>query len=237
VGGTADRYSLNYRPANGLLDRDLPDTRGRTSLVSYYRDFGKGPIREVNGSLAWHARDTADGRQQRRNWTAGGSVESHHQVRLGLQYTQGKYRPVGARPGSWSDTVNDDYYWSVAVDFNTRSSRLGYGVTTASGNLGGGEYDYTTVYGWVRPTTTTFVNVTSERLSSFGEFYQHILSAGWDITGRQSIVARMITAHYGKAYRVAYSLQARKNVDFFLVYDREPEQLAKLSVKAVMTFQ
>ena len=88
----------------------------------------------VTGSVAGvsgHGRDTNYGRRQRRTWTAGGTVEARQEIRVGLFYTQGTYRPVGARPGSWSSTLNDDYCWTGTIDFNTRSSRLGPSSTVA----------------------------------------------------------------------------------------------------------
>jgi len=234
---TADTYSRQYLPANGLLDRDLPDTRGVTPSLSYYRDFGDAAVREIKGDLSYTERQTGDGRLQRRTWYTGGTVELRQQVRAGIWYTDGDYRPVGSEPGAWSDTVNRDYYWTASLDFNTRSSRLGYGLANSSGQLGGGEYTYTSAYAWVRPTATTFVNLSSERLSNFGTFDQTVLSVGWDISPTQSIVSRYITAFYGHAYRLAYALNVRKNVDFFAVYDQEPDQRSSLSAKIVMTFQ
>lgn len=237
VGVNADRYSVNYRPVNGLLERDLPDTRGATAFASYYRDLGDGPLRELKGDLSWITRETGDGRLQRRFWYLGGSVELRQQVRTGLWYNDGRYRPVAGAAGTWSADLNHDHFWTGAVDFNTRSSRLGYGASYSSGFLGGDDYDYLIAYVWVRPTATTFVNATTERLSNFGEFDQTVISAGWDITSHQTLLARYITAFYGNAYRLAYSIQVRKNVDFFVVYDRVPDALARISAKIVMTFQ
>lgn len=81
------------------------------------------------------------------------------------------------------------------------------------------------------------MNATSDRLSNFGEFTQTIVSAGWDITSTQTLVARYIDAFYGNAFRLAYSMHVRKNMDFFVVYDRQPAALARFSTKVVMTFQ
>jgi hypothetical protein len=237
VGVTADRHTLNYRPANALLDRDIPDTRGISSFLSYHRDVGEGLVREVEGDISVLARETGDGRLQRRTWFAGGSVETRQQVRLGLWYTDGPYRPVGSTPGSWSSTVNHDHYGTGSVDFNTRSSWLTYGASMSSGARGGGDYDYVAAYALTRPTATTFVSASAERLSNFGSFYQNILSAGWDITSRHGIVTRYVSADYGQAFRLAYSHHVRKNLDFFAVHDREPNQQAKLSAKIVITIQ
>ena len=80
-------------------------------------------------------------------------------------------------------------------------------------------------------------SATSEKLDNFGRFYQHIVSAGWDITPRHNVVARYIRADYGSATRFAYTFRMRKNIDFFAVYDRNPNELARVSAKVVMTFQ
>lgn len=238
LGVAADRYSLHYRPVNALLDRDLLDTSGVSPFVSYYRDLGgEAALREVRGDFSYTQRWTDDGRVQRQTLYTGGSIETQQQIRVGLWYTDGIYRPVGATPGSWFSTTNHDYYWTGSIDFNTRSSRFGLGGSSSSGALGGGDYRYTNVYAWARPTTTTFVNATGEKLENFGDFYQMIVAAGWDITPRHSVVGRYIRADYGSATRFAYTFHARNNVDFFVVYDRNPNELARLSAKVVMTFQ
>jgi hypothetical protein len=183
------------------------------------------------------ARNIEDGQQQRRTLYGGGSIESRAQVRAGLWYTDSPYRPAGATPGSRSDALNHDRYWTGAVDFNTRSSRFAYGASGSTGSLGGEDYAYVTSYAWARPTATTFVMGTSEHLSNFGTSSQTVASAGWDVTSRQSIVGRYINASYGKAYQLTYSQNVRKNVDCFLVYDRQPAQVAAVSAKIVMAFQ
>ena len=237
VGIDADRYTVNYRPANALLDSDLPDTRGFLPFVIYLRDLGEGPVRQLRGDLSYTERFTGDGRVQRQMWYAGGSVESRNQMRVKLEYRQGIYRPVGAEPGSWSSVVNHDNYWTAGLHLNTRSSRLRYGASRSEGSRGGDDYQYTSAYILSRPTATTFVNATTEYLSNFGHFRQTVVSAGWDIHPRHSILGRYITAYYGKAYRLGYLGQLSKNVDFFLLYDHAPAERASISAKIVMTFQ
>jgi len=237
LGVSADRYSVNYRPLNALLDRDLPGTTGYAPFVSYYRDLGEGALRELKGDITFNERHTDDNRLQRRIWYAGGTIETRQQIRLGAWYSDGQYRPVGGTPGTWSSVVNHDHFWTGSIDFNTRSSSIGFGGTMSSGMLGGGEYRYTSIYAWVRPSPVTFVNVTTERLLNFGEFTQTVISAGWDISPIQTVVARYITAFYGDAYRLAYTVHVRKNADVFVVYDREPMLPVRVSAKLLMTFQ
>jgi hypothetical protein len=107
----------------------------------------------------------------------------------------------------------------------------------SSGELGGGDYDYLVGYVWIRPTATTFLSASSERLSNFGDFDQTIVVARWDISSRQAIGGRYVTGDFGEAYRLAYALNLRKNLDFFLVYEHEPVQLETLSAKILLTLQ
>lgn len=118
--------------------------------------------------MSWTERRTGDGRIQRENLYAGGAIESRGEIKLGVFYNDGRYRPIAGSPGLWSGIVNDDHYWTTSLDFNTRSSRLGYGLAYSDGFLGGGDYRYLNAYAWGRPTATTFVNLTSERLDNFG---------------------------------------------------------------------
>jgi hypothetical protein len=236
AGVSADSYSREYLPANGLLDHDLPDTKGGNTFASYYRDYGNALVSQLRGDASYIRRYVGDGRLQRRTLYTGGSVELHQWARTGVWYSDGMYRPVGSTPGDWVDTMNHDHYWTGAVDFNTRSSWFGYGASTSSGQLGGGDYRYTNGYAWIRPTNTTFVNLATERLENFGTFDQTVITAAWDITPRQSVATRYVTAYYGSSYRLAYSLNVRKNVDFFAVYDREPALAAQLSAKIVIAF-
>ena len=235
---TVDRYGRDFFPANGLLAKDLPDTSGKKFAFGYYRDRPDGTLREVKGDLSWEERETSDGLMQRRTTFVGGSVELREiQMRLGSTYYAGPYRPVGSTPGTWRDTTNDDRYWNVSADFNTRSSWLGYGVAHSSGSLGGGHYGYLSGYIWSRPTRTTSMKIFSERLESFGIYRQTVVTAGWDVTPHHTIAGRYITAYYGKAYRLAYVWRARRNLDVFAVYDESPGIAAQFSVKMLMTYQ
>jgi hypothetical protein len=236
VGLSGNRYSVDYFPADALLAQDLPDTQGAGSYASYYRDFGTGAIRVVTADVGWQRRDTGDGRLQRSLGTVGATVELREEVRLSVAVNGGPYRPVGAVPGAWSDVVNHDRYWSGGLDFNTRSSRLSYGAFYASGFLAGGDYDYALVYGWARPTSTTFVTLNGERLSYFGHSDQVIITAGWDITPRHGVYGRYIWNEDSRYSRFAYTFRVARNMDFFAVYDKTPGTPPQLSAKLLMTF-
>jgi hypothetical protein len=236
LGVTTTRYSLNYSPANALLAHDLPDTAGGTAYVSYSHDFGPGPIRLIAADVSWTHRDTGDGRLQRSKGYIGGSIEFQQEIKLSAAVAGGPYRPVGAEPGSWFDTLNHDRYWSGALDFNTRSSRFSYGVYHASGVIGGGNYDYTSVYAWARPTRTTFLTVSGERLDYFGHSDQVVVSGGWDITPQHGIYARYVWNEDARYERLAYSYRVATNIDFFAVYDKIPGREPQISGKVVMTF-
>ena len=236
VGATADRYSRDFLPANGLLAVDLPDTAGRTAWASYYSERARGLLRDVRGELSFEQRDTGDGRLQRRRSYAAASVELREaEVRLFAAYFAGPYRPVGPAPGLWATGLNHDRTWTGSADFNTRSSRSGYGLAYSSGFQGGDDYRYVTAYVWSRPTLSTFVNLSAERLRNFGEFHQTILSGGWDLTATQTVSGRIIDAFYGQAYRLAYTWRVRANLDIFVVWDRIPGQPAQVSTKLLMT--
>jgi hypothetical protein len=237
VGATVDRMSVDFLPANGLLRADTPGTRGASASVNYYRDVPEGLFRAINGTLVWTGRDTDDGRTQLRNWYGGGSVEfREQQIRTALFVSSGSYRPATAVRGVWSDTLNDDHYWTGSVDFNTRSSSLGYGASYSSGFLGGGDYRYVAPYAWVRPTERTWLNVSTERLTSFGESDQTILAARWDVTDYDAVAARYVLLEGQQFLRIAYARQVRKGVDVFSVYEAGAGAKPKLSAKFVMTF-
>jgi hypothetical protein len=236
IGTTLDHYSVNFLPANGLIKRDLHGTRGVSLNSGYYRDFAEGPIRIVSGDIGWTGRNTTDGLDQARMWYGGGSIELRQQVRMGLYYNHGTYRPVGEERGEWSDEVNDDSYWTTSLDFNTRSTSFGYGMSYSRGSLGGEDYRYLAPYLWMKPTRRTFIRVTTERLHSSGSSDQTIVTAGWDITKHDGIVMRYISANGDDYFRLAYSRQVRKGIDIFAVYDKEPANPAKISAKIVFFF-
>lgn len=233
-GTSLDNYTVNFFPANGLLKGDLPDTRGVNNYVGYYRDFGTAaPLRLVYGNGGWIGRQTADSLTQNKTWYGGGGVELQQQIKLNLYYSNGFYRPVGSKNGQWSDDMNHDRYWTVGLDFNTRSSLFGYGSSYSWGELGGGTYGYLAPYLWVRPTNNTFLNFSTERLNSFGHFDQTIVSGGWDITKEDGIAFRYILANGDRYYRLAYSHQVQKGINIFAVLDKEPNQELSFSVKLV----
>jgi hypothetical protein len=233
--GTAlDNYTVNFFPANGLISRDLFGTRGVNNYAGYYRDLGPGGfLRVISTDVGWIGRQTTDGLTQNKTWYGGGSVEVQQQIKLNLYYSNGFYRPVGSKRGQWSDDMNHDRYWTVGLDFNTRSSFLGYGASYSWGELGGGVYGYLAPYLWIKPTNNTFLNVTTERLHSFGAFDQTILSGGWDITARDGIAFRYISANNNNYYRFAYNHQVQKGINVFAVYNNDPTQPEQFSVKLV----
>jgi hypothetical protein len=233
---TGYRYALDYRPELGKVDDDLLDTRGLYSSYSYWRDIGAGPVREVSASALWDWRKTGDGRLQQSSVSVVGSLELRNQIRLGLKYSVGPYRPLlDGIPGNWSDDFNHDYYLRSKMDFNTRSSVFRFGGSYTIGNRGGGDYKY--MYGYVesRPTATTSLKVSAERVNSFGYSNQVVATAGWDVTPRHALYTRYIWSDDDNEYRLAYTWHIRKNVDLFAVYDKEPEEDASISAKLLVT--
>jgi hypothetical protein len=233
---TGSRYTLDYRPELGLVDVDLLDTYGVYPSVSYYRDMGTGPVREVNAYATWSWRETEDGRLQRSIGSTGGTIELRKQIRLGLDYYAGSYRPlIDGIPGNWSDDQNHDRYLGSSIDFNTRSSVFLFGGTYAAGNLGGGEYEYMSGYVTSRPTATTFLNISAERVDYFGYSNQVVATAGWDVTPRHALYARYIWSDDDDYYRAAYTWRISKNVDLFAVYDKVPGADASISAKLLVS--
>jgi hypothetical protein len=230
------RYTLNYNPELGLLNADLIDTRGLLPSVSYYRDMGTGPVREVNTYATWDWRETGDGRLQQSSVSAGGTVELRKQIRLGLDVSGGPYRPLlDGIPGNWSDDFNHDRALTSTIDFYTRSKVFLFGGSYAFGSLGGGDYEYMSGYATSRPTATTSLKVTAEHVYSFGWNNQIVTIAGWDVTPLHALYARYIWSSDDNFYRVAYTWRIRKNVDLFVVYDKQPGADASISAKLLVT--
>jgi hypothetical protein len=55
----------------------------------------------------------------------------------------------------------------------------------------------------LRPTSTTYLEISAEQLSLFGAFNQVVITGGWDITPAHNISARIIRAYYGDSMRAA----------------------------------
>jgi hypothetical protein len=239
LSATADQYDLNFLPQLGLLDTDLRDTRGFRGSVSYYRDYTNGTIRELTGYVTSEFRYTDDGRLQRRTNSAGGSVELRkQQIRLGLYYSEGPYRPLRKKTaGAWADTFNDDWYLTSSLDFNTRSKNLHYGASFSTGFLGGGDYEFTSAYVSIRPTATTSLGLSAQQLYSFGRYRQIVLTGGWDVNPKNSLYSRFYTSDGDHYFRLAYVYNMKTNLDVFMVYERQPELKNSISVKLLMTFK
>jgi hypothetical protein len=232
VGVRYDEYDKEFAPANGLLKTDRLGTNGQSAYFNYYRLSGIKTISEQSFDIVRTYRKIDDGRVQNESWYAGGSLEWNEFVRTGLSYTDGDYRPMtGTEPGEFGDTVNQDRYWTASVDFNTRSSLLGYGASISSGELGGGDYEYAVAYVWGRPSPGTSISVSAERLESFGIFEQYIVEAGWDITPTNSIVFRHVSSDGEPYWRLGFRRRVQRGLDIFLLYDEVPREEAELSLK------
>lgn len=237
---TLDRYSRHFFPANGIVDRDLLDTHGATAAAGYYQDFAEGPLYNAQASLYWQRRYTGDGDLQKDYVGASGSLEFRREIRLTLAYDIGEYRPVGGRPGSWADRLNNDRYWTAGLDFNTRNSRLSYGVSHSDGIVAGSDYRYTSAYLKTRPTDVTYFDLSVEQLSLFGKYNQVVATGGWDITPQHNVSARVIRAYYGDSFRGAWTWRIRKFLDLFAVYEAfegETDTTHTFSMKLVLTLR
>ena len=232
AGVQYDDYDKEFLPANGLIKTDRLGTTGASAFGSHYRTFGASGISETSFDVVRSYRETDDGRTQNDNWYAGGSLEWNQFMRTSLSYSDGDYRPTtGVAPGDSSDDVNRDRFWTAGIEFNTRSSRLGYGASYSSGELGGGDYEYAIAYFWTRPTYQTSLGFTAERLDSFGLFEQYVVEAGWDLNATNSLVFRHINSGGDQFWRIGFRHVATQGIDIFALFDEIPGNDAELSVK------
>jgi hypothetical protein len=241
VKSNADHYDVSYFPALALLDEDRPGTRSGSATTGYYREKGSRYWRVVNGYTGYEYRETLGGELQSRKWFAGGSVEFENQIRTTVFVEEGPYRPADDVRGEFEDEVNNDRYFSLALDVNTRSSVFSAGGQYDWGYLGGGDYQNGSVYAWLRPIQQIYLTASYEITDYYGIYEQSIVNASWDITPENSIGVRYIyfedddnsTDEY---FRVAFGRKARRGLDVFLVYDKDPHRAEQYSMKLVYSF-
>jgi len=226
VTGNGDYYDVSYFPALALLDEDLPGTRAGTASTGYYKEQSGRFWRSIDGYAGYKYRETEDGRLQERKWYTGGSVEFESQVRTTFYAEEGPYRPVDGDRGEFKDTVNNDRYYSTAIDLNTRSSVVSCGAQYDWGRLGGGDYEYKSAHAWTRPVQELYLKISHEITDSFGTFEQTVINGSWEITPEDSLGARYI--YYQDDFstdeyvRFTYGRKARRGLDIFIVYDKGP---------------
>jgi len=236
AGVAFDDYDKDFVPANALIRTDRLGTNGRDYFINYYRNFGDETISESTLNIVHSNRETDDGRTQFKGWYVAGTAEWLSYARTGVEYYDGDYRPLtGVGRGDFSDQLNQDRYWTLSVDLNTRGSRLGYGGSYSSGELGGGDYEYAYGYVWTRPTNETSLSMSIERLESFGTTRQFIIEGGWDITPTNSVVFRHINTFDDEYWRFGYLRVVRQGLDIFVLFDKEPAGDAALSLKLLWT--
>ena len=236
INGGGDKYDREYFPANALLDDDLPGTEGASLTSGYYREVLNQAWRVVEGYVGVDYRETEAGEKQRRKVFAYGSVEFNNDIRARLYVEGGPYRPVSDIRGVFEPTINHDRLYSIATDFNTRSSRISAGLQYDWGNLGGGPYEYYAAYGWWRPVNPLYLSASAERTDSFGVSDQVVLVSSWDITPEHALAGRYLYTNETDFYRLAYIHRPRKGLDIFAVYDDDTEKDAEYSIKLVKTF-
>jgi hypothetical protein len=236
----ADTYDAEYFPALALLDDDVRGTWSTSITTGYYREQSDYFWRAVDTYAGFKYRETDDGLLQTRKWFGGAGVEFQNEIRTSFYAEDGPYRKATDIPGEFEDTVNQDRYYSTAVDFNTRSSIFSFGCQYDWGRLGGGDYDYWSAYSWWRPVNPVYLNLSYEQTDSFGTSEQVVVVGSWEITPENSLGARYI--YYDdedgdeEYFRIAYGRKARKGFDIFVVYNKEPFLDEQYSIKFVMTF-
>ena len=240
INGDVDRYDVDYFPALGLLDDDLPGTQSINAITGFYREQSKYFWRVIDSYAGIKHRETLEGMLQNEKWFAGGSVEFENQIRTSAYAEQGPYRPVTDIRGEFAPTTNDDEYYSLAIDFNTRSSVFSCGSIYDWGQLGGGDYQHAKVHAWLRPVSVLLLESSYEITEIFGTYKQAIVNGSWEITPENSLSARYI--YYeddyvsDNYYRVAYGRKARNGLDVFVVYDNDPYLAEQYSIKLVYAF-
>jgi hypothetical protein len=236
ISGTGDKYDTDYFPADALLDDDLPGTRGVSFTTGYYREMSHPLWHVINAYVGGNYRETSDGMKQQQKSFASGSVEFNIDVRVTAYAEVGPYRPVSDTRGVFESETNHDRYYSMLTEFATRNTRYSGGLQYDWGNLGGGSYKYYAAYGWWRPVQPLYLELSAERVNSFGTNDQVVLVTSWDITPEHSLGGRYIYTDDAKFYRLAYSHRPRKGLDIFAVFDDDTTKAWEFSVKVVKTF-
>lgn len=236
VSSETDRFDTDFFPANGLQKDDTIGTEAVEFSTGYYRSYTKQFVTEVEFSLSHEARDTLEGDTQRRINYVGGSVETEQQIRTGLFYSDGDYRPVSGDRGEYADDLRHDYFWTLTLDFNTRSNWLGYGMTASDGFLGGDDYRYITGYLWVKPSQPTLLNISAEKLDNFGETDQIVVNGSWDYSQYSSLLFRYVRFEDAEFERLAYRKTVSDGMDIFMVYNNDEGVDTNYSLKLLWTF-
>ena len=235
-----DRHDDDYVAALGLIDDDLPGTRGASLVAEYYRERSDSPWPLVEGYTGLEYRRTDGGLLQGRKGFLGGSVEFRNAIRTSFYAEAGPYRPVSDAPGTFAGTVNDDRYASVSVDVNTRSVRWNAGLQHDRGRLGGGDYAYTALHASWSPVENLRLKLSGERTESFGTTVQVVATGSWRIDDETSVGARyQRSAGDGfelESYRLSYGRAVRRGVDVFAVYDEDGDEGGRVSLKLTYTF-
>jgi hypothetical protein len=236
VAGTADKYDTDYFPADALLDSDLPGTKGASLTTAYYQEMSHPLWHVVEASIGANYRKTDAGMQQQQKTFGSGSVEFNNDMRVTLYAEVGPYRPVSNTRGVFQSKTNDDRYYSISTDFNTRSNRYSGGLEYDWGDLGGGSYEYYAAYGWWRPVYPVYLSLSAERADSFGTSDQVVFVSSWNVTPEHAVAGRYIYTNDVKYYRLAYAHRPRRGLDIFAVYDDDTTKAAEFSIKVVKTF-
>ena len=87
---------------------------------------------------------------------------------------------------------------------------------------------------YLRPTATTVISVTGERLRSDVAITQIVTTIGWDITPQYGPYARWIGGGEHQL-RLAWRHQLAQWRDFFAVVDRQAGRDTQISAKILMT--
>jgi len=233
---TSDRYATEYNPANALIKKDLPGTRGSSATIAYY-SAGLVPFANINADFTLNRRDTLNDETQNSGIYTSTSFELLSHARLSLSYNNYTYRQAGEEPGEFLDETSEDQYWAADVDMNINSARFGYGLSMADGNLAGGEYKYLSGYAWFKPHKKLNLKLSRERLVSFGEYKQASVRGSWKFQRNHSLHAVFNQGDEYKQFRFAYNYSLPGGQDVFLGFHRLTDAKDEFVGKFVWTIQ
>lgn len=236
IGVKSDYYDTTYRPTTALIGDDLPGTKSTGTYLSIYNE-GHSYIKNINANVEYSHRLTHENEVQNEGVYTSADFELFSKSRIKVSYSNYDYRPLADAPGVFSSTSNQDRYWTANFDFNIYSSKYGYGLYAADGQLAGGDYRYLSGYAWFNPTNSTNLKVSREELESFGIYKQYSISGGWDISHRDGVVGRFSSGTGYEQWRLAYRRKVSSGMDVFLAMQRQTDTKDQFTGKLVWTFQ
>lgn len=235
-GIDVSQYHRNFQPSNGRVDNNLLGTRGGAINLGYSVDGIKSLVTYFQTNLTLDYRDTLQEQLQKKSiyWDAMAMLGDN--LTLTAANFDSIYRPNSGEAGEFSESVNHDHYSSLNLDYYTDTNRYGYGIYYADGKLGGGDYQYISSYVWAKPTRSTFFQLSTADLDSFGRTTQYTLDGTLKITNHSSLSGQYYKEDDFDYTRVQYSRVVRSGIDVFSVFQKNANTDPEFSFKLVWSF-